>query len=243
MQLKFITDKKVFDPKGLDFTAHFATKKVSQAHARKIQKFYKSELAEARLIVNDMPTPQGISKIKDPIKKDLALQFREAYSYLAKKEAKTYLDALETLDGACMMVIESAKATRKPRTKKAPTADKVIATLKYKDKDDKYQLTSVNPLELINATEIWIFNTKTRKLGKYIADEYANTMTVKGTTLIGFDEAKSIQKTLRKTEDQLKEFKTAGKIKLRKFMDDITTTDTKLNGRINADTIILKVIH
>jgi hypothetical protein len=239
----FITDKKGFNPKGLDFTAHFATKKVSQAHARKIQKFYKSELEEARLIVNNMPTPQAISKIKDPVKQDLASQFREGYNHIAKKDAKAYLDALETVDGACMMVIESAKATRKPRIKKAPTADKLIAKLKYKDKDDKYQLTSVNPLELVNATEIWIFNIKTRKLGKYIADEYAMTMTVKGTTIVGFDELKSVQKTLRKTEDQLKEFKAAGKIKLRKFMEDIKTTDTKLNGRINADTIILKVMH
>ena len=239
----FLTDKKNFDPKGFDFTAHFATKKVSQAHARKIQKFYKSELDEARLIVNQMPTPQMISKIKDPVKQDMAAQFREGYNHLTKKDAKTYLDALETLDGACLMVIEAAKATRKPRAKKAITADKLIAKLKYKDKDDKYQLTSVNPMELVGSTEIWIFNTKTRKIGKYIADEYANTMSVKGTTIIGFDEVKSVQKTLRKTEDQLKEFKASGKIKLRKFMEDIKTIDTKLNGRINADTIILKVMH
>jgi hypothetical protein len=239
----FITDKKNFDPKGFDFTAHFATKKVSQAHARKIQRYYKSELDEARLIANHMPTPQSISKIKDPVQQELASQFREGYNHLAKKDAKAYLDALETVDGACMMVIESAKATRKPRVKKAVSADKLIAKLKYKDKDDKYQLTSVNPAELINSTEIWIFNTKTRKLGKYIADEYANTMTVKGTTIIGFDETNSVQKTLRKTEVQLKEFKAAGKIKLRKFMEEIKTTDTKLNGRINADTIILKVMH
>jgi hypothetical protein len=64
---------------------------------------------------------------------------------------------------------------------------------------------------------------------------------VKGTTIIGFDEAQSIQKTLRKPEAQLKEFKGAGKVALRKFLDDIQTTDTKLNGRCNPDTILLKV--
>ena len=42
--------------------------------------------------------------------------------------------------------------------------------------------------------------------------------------------------------EQLKEFKEAGKVKLRKYMDEIKTTDTKLNGRCNPDTVLLKVI-
>ena len=64
---------------------------------------------------------------------------------------------------------------------------------------------------------------------------------VKGTTIIGFKESESIQKTLRKPADQIKEFKKAGKVALRKFLDEIPTTDTKLNGRCNPDTILLKV--
>jgi hypothetical protein len=64
---------------------------------------------------------------------------------------------------------------------------------------------------------------------------------VKGTTILAYDEAQSIQKTLRKPADQLKEFKGAGKVKLRKFLEDIATTDTKLNGRCNPETILLKV--
>ena len=46
---------------------------------------------------------------------------------------------------------------------------------------------------------------------------------------------------MRKPEDQLKEFKTSGKVALRSFLDDIKTTDTMLNGRCNPDTILLKV--
>ena len=66
-------------------------------------------------------------------------------------------------------------------------------------------------------------------------------LSVKGTTIQGYDESLSIQKTLRKPVEQLKEFKDSGKVKLRKFLDDIKTTDTKLNGRCNPETIILKV--
>jgi len=51
----------------------------------------------------------------------------------------------------------------------------------------------------------------------------------------------SVQKTVRKPEEKLKEFKAAGKVQLRKFLDDINATDTKMNGRINEETILLKV--
>jgi hypothetical protein len=85
-----------------------------------------------------------------------------------------------------------------------------------------------------------VFNVKTRKLGKYVTTEFSE-LNVKGTTITGFDENASVQKTLRKPEEQLKEFKTAGKVVLRKFLDDIKAVDIKLNGRINEDTILLKV--
>jgi hypothetical protein len=49
-----------------------------------------------------------------------------------------------------------------------------------------------------------------------------------------------VQKTLRKPEEQLKEFKAAGKVQLRKFLDDIRAVDIKLNGRINEDIILLR---
>ena len=101
-------------------------------------------------------------------------------------------------------------------------------------------MVSVSPADILGAGELWVYNTKTRKLGKYVAAEF-NTLSVKGTSIVGFDENKSIQKTIRKPEEKLKEFKAAGKIALRKFLDDINATDTKLNGRTNEDTILLKV--
>ena len=139
------------------------------------------------------------------------------------------------------MIIESAKAVRKPRVKKAPSKEKMIAKIKYQIRDEKYQLVSINPIDIVGATEVWVFNTKTRKLGKYVAEEHT-TIQVKGTTLLFIDEKLSVQKTLRKPEVQLKEFKKAGKVVLRKFMDSINAVEIKLNGRLNKDTIILKAV-
>jgi len=92
----------------------------------------------------------------------------------------------------------------------------------------------------IGSKELWIFNTKSRKIGRYVAEEYKE-LGVKGTTITGFDANLSVQKTVRKPEEKLKEFKAAGKVQLRKFLDEINATDTKMNGRINEETILLKV--
>jgi hypothetical protein len=237
----FITNKKTFDPKGFDFVKHFANMKVSQAHARKIKGFYVSEYEEA-VLIQKLPTPGEINRVKDEHEKDMLAQLREGYAHLTKADAKAYLEALETLMGACDVVIDSAKATRKPKVRKPIAKEKLVSKLKYLERDDKLQIVSVNPLEILEATEVWVYNTKTRKLGKYIAEDKQHIQ-VKGTTLLFFDENKSVQKTLRKPDETLKEFKKAGKVKLRTFLEDIKTTDIKLNGRLNSDTIILKCLQ
>ena len=238
----FIRDPNSFDPKGFNVNDHFKKNEITQAHARKILDFYRGELEEARLVLS-MPTAAAVAKIKDARERDLAEQLREGYAHRTKKTSQAWLDALESVVSACELVIGMSKAVRKPRVKKPVSKEKLIEKLKYCPSDTKYNLVSVNPLELLDSTEVWVFNIKTRKLGRYVAAEDCKIMTVKGSSLVGFDENTSIQKTLRKPEDTLKEFKAAGKIKLRKFMDEIKTTDTKLNGRINEDTVILKAVH
>ena len=243
----FVEDKKGFDPKGFDFQNHFKKKGVTQAHARKLVKFFEGELEEFRELLR-MPTAGQLSKMSEH-DADMWEQLKEGYAHLTKKDVQKYILALETLVEACVFVVDTSKATRKPRKAKPRSADKVVEKLKYGKTNEKYKLASVNPTDIVGATELWVFNAKTRKIGKYIASNIdpkglgrdGTGLSVKGTTIIGFDEKLSIQKTMRKPEDQLKEFKSAGKVALRTFLDDIKTTDTKLNGRCNLDTILLKV--
>jgi hypothetical protein len=244
----FIVDKESFDPKGFDFKAHFGKKGVTQAHARKMRKFYENALDDFKDL-EAYPTVGQLKKM-DEKEADLWAQLKEGYSHLKKADIKKYTDAIESLLEALDFVIEQSNAKRKPRVAKPKSADKLVAKIKYLKVDDKYKLTSVNPVEIVGATELWVFNVKTRKLGKYVASNIdpkgmgreGTGLSVKGTTIEGFDEAQSIQKTLRKPEEQLKAFKAAGKVALRKFLDEIATTDTKLNGRCNPDTVLLKVL-
>ena len=138
------------------------------------------------------------------------------------------------------MLAQEAKVNRAPRAKKSVPAEKIVAKLKYMKTNEPLKLVSVSPTDIIGSTELWVYNTKSRKLGKYVSAEY-QTLSVKGTSIINFNENLSICKTLRKPEEKLKEFKAAGKVQLRKFLDDINATDTKMNGRLNEEIILLKV--
>ena len=243
----WVEDADSFDPKAFDFKKHFQKLQPSQAHARKMKSFYDDVLTDYDDLER-MPTAGQLKKMSEH-DQDMWAQLKEGYAHLKKSDIKKFRTAIEELMGALDFIIDQAKATRKPRKAKPKSADKLVEKLKFMKADPKYNLASINPTDIVGANELWVFNVKTRKLGKYVAEiidpkgmNRGNSgLSVKGTTIIGFNEQESIQKTLRKPEEQLKAFKAAGKVALRKFLDEINTTDTKLNGRCNPDTVLLKI--
>jgi hypothetical protein len=187
------------------------------------------------------PLADELAELVGPKQKDNDLydQLLEGYSHIDTKSQKKIATVYQSLVQACDMIITSQKSNQ-TRTKKPVAKDKIVKRMKYQREDTNLKLASINPIDILEASELWVYNTKTRKLGKYVAEPHA-TLQVKGTTILYFDEKQSIQKTLRKPAQQLAELNKAGKVVLRKFMDDIKTTDTKLNGRVNDQTILLKV--
>jgi hypothetical protein len=197
---------------------------VAQAHIGKIRSYYEPVAAEFQALTQ----------------KDCPEDLAEGYKHLSKADIKQMIKFFDTMFGDLDAYANLKKATRATRKPKPKSADKLVAKLKFKKDDDRYKIVSVDPTTVVGATELWVFNTKNRKLGKYVAQEHA-TLMVKGTTLQFFDDKLSVQKTLRKPEAQLKEFGKAGKVVLRKFMDDIKATETKMNGRLNEHIVLLKV--
>ena len=214
-----------FNPKSHNIINILKANQVKAGHARVIKDLYSLEMADYNELI------EGTDD------EDL----KEGYKHRTKKQIKTIHGFYQEIISACNMLAEEAKVTRKPRVKKAISKDKVVAKLKFKKTDDALKLVSITATEIIGAKELWVYNTKTRKLGRYVADDMTGPLTVKGTAIVGFDEHKSIQKTIRKPDEKLKEFKNAGKVALRSFLDTINATDTKMNGRINEETILLKV--
>jgi len=166
-------------------------------------------------------------------------QLVEGYSHYKAADFKKHIKWIEDLLAAIEQYRCVKKATKNARVKKSPSKEKVISKLKYAKEDKLLKIVSINPADIVGSAELWIYNNKTRKLGKYVSASY-QTLSVKGTTIIGFDADKSVSKTLRKPDEQLKEFAKAGKIALRTFMKDIKAVETKLNGRIGTDILLLK---
>jgi hypothetical protein len=220
----FQTDAENFDPKAFKMLNMLKAVEAKAAHARIIKEFYSKDLAELEELASGKADEQ----------------LKEGYSHRSKKQVKNLIVFYQEIMAACTMLAQEAKVNRAPRAKKAVPAEKIVAKLKYMKTNEPLKLVSINPADIIGTSELWIYNTKTRKLGKYMAAEY-QTLSVKGTSIIGFNENTSVQKTIRKPEEKLKEFKAAGKVQLRKFLEDINATDTKMNGRIGEDTILLKV--
>lgn len=219
----FRQDPESFDPKAFKVLNLLKGKQAKAAHARMIRGFYERDLAELEELASGNADEQ----------------LREGYSHLSRKNVKKLIEFYKEIDSACEMLSQEAKVNRKPKAKKSKPAEKIVAKLKFAKTNEPLKLVSISPTDIIGAKELWIFNVKTRKLGKYIAEDFQE-LGVKGTTITGFNANTSVQKTLRKPEEQLKEFKNAGKIQLRKFLEDIKAVDIKLNGRINEDTILLK---
>ena len=228
----FLTNPESFDNKQYKFFNILKGRGAKAAHARIIKEFYVRQAEE----------------IKEALTGKCE-QLKEGYSWLSKAQLKK-LDAFyQDILSACDMLAQEAKINKKPRAKKPVAKEKLIAKFKYMKSNEPLKVVSINPVDIIGSNELWVYNTKTRKLGKYVAANIDpkgmargdTGLQIKGTTIVGFDENLSIQKTLRKPDEQLKEFKAAGKVALRKFLDDIKAVDIKLNGRVNEDTLLLKI--
>ena len=219
----FQTDPENFDPKAFKVLNLLKGKDVKAAHARIIKNLYARDLAELEELASGNADEQ----------------LKEAYSHRTKKQIRNLIAFYQEISSACDMLAQEAKVNRAPRAKKSQPKEKIVAKLKYMKSCEPLKLVSINPTDIIGAKEVWTYNTKSRKLGRYIAEEYKE-LGVKGASITGFNETTSVQKTLRKPEEKLKEFKAAGKIQLRKFLDEINATDTRLNGRLNEEIIILK---
>lgn len=219
----FATDPEAFDPKAFKLVNLLRGRQAKAAHARVIKDLYSRQYNEL------LEVAEGNCE-----------QLKEAYSHLSKANLKKITTFYHEILSACDMLAQEAKVNRAPRAKKAVSKDKLVSKLKYLKQNDQLKLVSINPTDIIGAKELWVYNTKSRKIGKYVAGDFSD-LGIKGTSITGFNENTSVQKTLRKPEDQLKEFKAAGKVQLRKFLDEIKAVDIKLNGRINEDIILLKV--
>lgn len=166
-------------------------------------------------------------------------QLKEGYSNFTKPQLKKMVAFGDLIISDAMKISGEALKTRKIRKRKVKSPDELVAKVKVLDKFDELKLVSIPTREIIGAMQLWVYNVKTRKLGCYHAEDVGG-FSVKGTSLINFNESKSLQKKLRKPEVSLPEIMKAGKVLLRNYIDGIRAVESSLTGRLNSDTILLR---
>jgi hypothetical protein len=167
-------------------------------------------------------------------------QLVEGYSNFKRTELKRFIVLLEDLVTQCEEQKVAAKAIRKPRARKAKPASVQVAKMKYLKEFAELNLKSINPADIIGADELWVYSTKYRRLAVYRSSD-SNGLGVKGTTIINYTVKGSSMKTLRKPEDFLPKVLSTPKRSLTPEFRNIKTKEAQPNGRINEETILLKV--
>jgi hypothetical protein len=220
----WIVDPEAFDPKAFKMVSLLRGKGAKAAQARYIKGFFARGLAELQELASGNSDEQ----------------LREGYKFASRKNVKKLIEFYESIAQACEQIAAEAKVLKKPRAKKVKPAEELVKKIKFKMTDDKLGVTSVPAAGLIGAQAAIVYNAKTRKIGMYISKTSAG-LNVKGTSIIDFTE-KSVQKTLRKPVEQLKDFKLQNtQRRVETWLSAIKATDTMLNGRMNQDIMILKV--
>ena len=220
----WIMDPEAFNPKEIKIINLLKGKGAKAAHSRMIKGYFQRNFNE----LNELASGQADE------------QLREAYKHNSRKNVKKLIEFYEAIMSACDQIAAEQKVLKKPRAKKVKPAEDLVKKLKFKLSDDKLSITSVPTAGLIGAQAAIVYNTKTRKIGMYIASS-SEGLNVKGASIINFTE-KSFQKTLRKPDVQLKEFKEQNTQKrVETWFSKIKSTETALNGRVNAELILLKI--
>jgi hypothetical protein len=164
-------------------------------------------------------------------------QLIEGYSNLGKVKARKLVKTLEAIEDACKQQAVTAKATRKPRAKKEKPPAVVAKSVKYMKESSELGIKSVIPEKIIGSSEVWVFNTKYKKLQVYRS---VGALGIKGTSILNYDVATSGSKTLRKPE-LVKGYADMTKRNLAQEFKNLKTKEAAVNGRINEDCVILRV--
>jgi hypothetical protein len=164
----------------------------------------------------------------------------EGYGQFGKLQVRNFIKFAEQVIADCDTYRQIKKVERKPRAKKAIPLEKQVAKFKYAKEFAELKLKGESATKLVGASEAWLYDVAKRKLIHVVADSHLGTFFVKGSAIVGFDPAATVQKTLRKPAEQIRSIVSVGKPAARKAFRDIKATEVKFNGRGNDNLIILK---
>lgn len=167
----------------------------------------------------------------------------EGYSYLKPKSLKSLVEYFEEAIRNLNDRLGVLKASRKPRKRKPKSAQAQVKGFKFMARSDAFGVDSVKPSDIIGAQGFVMFNTKNNKATVFVAVEPKTGLSVKGSTVLGFDSSKSFEKTVRKPEEFVKNSGGCRKTFTAavRYLNGVKTKAGTPTGRVNKHCLILQV--
>jgi len=201
-------------------------------------KLNKEEMSEAHKEISDtydefveLVRVRGLRK-----RTDWDEQLVEGYNHINKPNARKIVEHLKELLDMLQLGATPKKAIRR---KKAQPPHKIVARLRFMKASKDLNIASFSPVDILGSTEVWVYDTKRRRLGVYMS-KLDGGLGVKGTSITGYDVDISYEKTLRKHEEQLKSFTKLSRNAISSYVDKIRGKKMKVKTRINPHMLLLK---
>jgi hypothetical protein len=202
------------------------------------------------LIRNKTPSQTSLRLLLDHYKENVSDSDEYESNNKLKTVVKKYNNQLRSGSNHIVAVVEKILSNvraenklnkmRKPRKRKIKPAQMHVKNLKFKENDASLKLVSIPPVTVISAPTLITFNTKTRKVSIFYAKN-TDGLSIKGTTILNYDTDKSKSKTLRKPEEMIEHLTGTSLHRFEKVFEGIKAKQSVPTGRINEDTLLLKV--
>lgn len=210
---------KVFDAKN-----YLVKHEVKQAITKQIASYLTKPLNEAKAALVDED------------------QLKEGYSHLTKRQLSKFIDYIQSLIDSCEIASSITRAIKNPRKIKVKSPVELTKKVEYMKEDPISHLRSDHPSKVVHSGECWVYNTKSRRLFRYVALD-GHKLSVKGITIINFDTEKSGGKIIRNPEQRLSGIQNLTSRPLTKLFNDIKGVQKPASGRLSEDTLIVKCFN
>ena len=221
-----VLDNGIYDPTGYSPYDELIKDNHAQSTAKAVVDYYTPIRDEAKELV-EKKTPDLV----------------EAFNHMSTTVRKKYFAFLDHIVADATRYMMAKKATRKKSVPRPKSAYSQISKMNYAKESAEYKITSIDPLLIVGARRVWAFNTKYKHLTEFVSNE-RDGFTVKGSTLQKIDLDRSRKITLRKPQEFLPIIQGSTQKQIETAYNQLTTkSQPRKDGRINKDTIIMRVFE
>lgn len=216
------------------------------AHQRDVMTYVDLYSALDRIVASGATQDNAVRELinrhnaKASILKQTLTHFQENLADAQADGITEWLDPLAVVIAELESRVYNQKVARIAGRKVTGKVARVIRNVKFRQQDPTYNLVSVNPADIVGAKAAVTFNVKTKRIGWYHSD---TTLDIQGTTIRDFSDSLSFSKSTRNPQRDLDAIKAAGGLRRVGIVLDkhIAGKRYDISGRLNEDTVILKV--